>query len=177
MKLQVRLFASACILLLLPMTANAILITYTSNNLGNAHYLTAEVDVTSAAPGLYSETNGGLTSFTMTAFDINGVIRTASAPPSTAFDNYVLLDANGALQEWFLFADEGQGRIYTLNHVDDANGGCCPSQQDLIDTAAGPFRLVNSPGVWSDVPEPGTLALLAAGVGFMYRRKTIGDRI
>ncbi len=29
----------------------------------------------------------------------------------------------------------------------------------------------------AEVAEPGTLALLAAGIGFMYRRKTVGGRV
>ncbi len=177
MKLHLRLFASACILLLLPMTANAIVITYTSNDLGGGIYLTADIDISAAAPGLYSEGNGGLTSFTLSAFDGSGLLDTASAPPSTLYDNFVFVAAGGQIEEWFLYASiTAGGALFTINDT-GAFTGFRPQRVDYVNGTSAFASLSNAPGGWSDVPEPGTLALLAAGVGFMYRRKTIGGRV
>ncbi len=40
--------------------------------------------------------------------------------------------------------------------------------------ADSPYPITSIP---SQVTEPGTLALLAAGIGFMYRRKNVGERV
>ncbi len=70
---------------------------------------------------------------------------------------------------------ERWGKQYFIGQYQDSNGNGLYSFSDIGEIS----------GVWQDplasrssaAPEPGDLALLAAGIGFMYRLETISDRV
>ena len=168
-------------ILLSPMAALADLITYTGGALSDGSYVTAEVELTGTAEGVYDLYGGDLISFMLNVYDATDNLLLTFTDADLYYDffnSFVHIDAGGQLDEWWIFSQTvTESFAYTVNSTGQYITNCCePYAYDEWWDGADGAAFGRPSGTWQQVPEPGTLALLTIGLfgmGLARRRRKV----